>query len=86
MKLKIFVIRDIKVGEFNYQPIVVPNNVTLDRVIEAAVEDVNSNLGRYPEDFQVFQIGEFDTESGIINAFTAPEHYKDVITYLEGVK
>lgn len=71
MKFGIYVIRDAKTTFMT---------PTVDQTVESAVRNFSvainhgtSLLNAVPQDFDLFQIGIYDVESGIIEAFTAPK-------------
>lgn len=48
------------------QPFFVKNDAIAIRSFSAAVEEGNSDLSKYPEDFVLLRIGEFNQETGEI--------------------
>lgn len=75
MLYEVYSIYDMKAGLF-LKPIFVQKKGQAIRMFENACGDVNakdSMLSKYPNDFQLHRIGEFDEESGKINGLVAPE-------------
>lgn len=64
MRLGVYCIRDIKAGWLT--PNVDQNDATASRNFVHAMKNVNSILYTHPKDFDLFKIGEFDTETGIL--------------------
>lgn len=61
---KIFAIKDAKQGFTN---VVVENNqLMMLRNMEQAVNDENTLLNKYPQDFSLYCLGDFDTDTGNI--------------------
>lgn len=70
MKLKLFAIRDAKTASFG-NPIVFQARGQAIRSVSDEVNRRNSGeqsttLQQHPEDFELFEIGEFDTDTGLI--------------------
>lgn len=38
-----------------------------------STQDKSTNLGRHPESFTLFEVGEFDTDNGCVTGHSAPE-------------
>lgn len=70
MILKIFTIYDSKANSF-LQPFYCPNQSVAIRHFAHAANDPSTDIGRYPEDFNLHEIGTFDTDSGDL-AITTP--------------
>jgi len=62
--MKILAIKDKKIG-FDV-PFTMPNEGAAIRSFGEACKNKESNLAKYPEDFELFSIGEFDTATGEI--------------------
>ncbi|WNK13603.1 MAG: nonstructural protein [Microvirus sp.] len=71
MRSIVFAMYDVKLGQFN-SPMVFPNRAVAARAIKDAVTP-DSDFGKHPEDYQFFVIGEFDSESGLVQAIAPPE-------------
>lgn len=63
MRLKVFAMRDVKADAYG-SPFFLPNEGLAIRMLGEWVQDKRSEVARYPADFMMFQIGEFDNESG----------------------
>lgn len=68
MKQTLYAIKDIKSGSFG-TPIAEVNEAVLIRQLTKEInENTRSSLYSWPEDFQLFKIGEYNTETGSIEA------------------
>lgn len=56
-------VRDVKTGAFA-APIGVPHAALALRSFEQEVRSAESPVGKYPADFELWKVGEFDVESG----------------------
>jgi len=63
----IYSIKDIKTGTYG-NLIVVPHLAVIQRDISTVLQDPNSNLSMYPADYELFQLGTYDEETGHILA------------------
>lgn len=66
MKLGVYCIRDRKTGFMS--PNVDMNNVSAIRNFEHACMRDDSLFYSHPEDYELYKLGEFDTDSGVITA------------------
>lgn len=66
MQLGMYSIKDIKINEF-ISPISSKHNMEAIREFTTAVRNPQSNLFHYPEDFELWKLGHFDTEKGTFN-------------------
>lgn len=65
MKLKIFSIRDSKAEAF-LQPIFATTTGVAMRQLGAAVNQDGHDLNKFTDDYALFDLGEFDDQSGLI--------------------
>lgn len=71
MKLSIFAIKDTKTG---FLSMTTEQNVQCAvRNFDHAMKNTQSLLYTHPEDFELYHLGEYDTESGIITPLPTPE-------------
>jgi len=63
MKQLTFSIKDNKTGIY-HRPMYLPHPQQAVRQFEQIVNDPQSTINRYPEDYQLVQLGEFDDETG----------------------
>lgn len=69
MKKPMFSVHDIKAQTFG-NPFTSTNQNTAMRDFHAACNDQNSQLYKYPNDFTLYEVGEFDDYTGIIAEYT----------------
>lgn len=68
MMLHLYAVRDIKAQAFG-RPFTIANNAMAFRAFVAAQQDSSSEMSKYPEDFQLYQLGSFDDQTGEIIPF-----------------
>lgn len=73
MILKAYSVRDTKAEYFN-TPFFNKTHGEAERNFTDLVNDKNTSVGQHPTDFDLYYLGEFDTQSGKITGLTAPEH------------
>lgn len=66
MIFKIYSILDTKAGAFA-PPFFVANDQVAIRSVLAARNDPNGLMGRFPDDFKLFCLGDFDDEVGVLS-------------------
>lgn len=69
MKYPVYCIRDVKVG-FDPQFIIQVNELAAIRGFEYLMTNKDSMQGRFPSDYELYQLGEFDTDSGLFESIT----------------
>lgn len=72
LKQGIFAVRDTAAESF-MPPFMALNQFVAERSFGDAVNDYETPMGRHPEDFALFQVGEFDLMTGVISA-CEPRH------------
>lgn len=70
MKMVMVAVRDVATGSFA-SPIGVAHNALAIRSFQSEVSNAESQICRHPEDFELFALGEFDTETGEFTAGVA---------------
>jgi len=78
---KIFAVFDSKASAF-LQPFFSPTTATGMRAFESACKDENQMFARHPEDFTLFELGDWDPAEG---SFEAHESKRSLGTALEFV-
>lgn len=73
MKMKAFSIRDAKAEIFN-TPFFKTTHGEAERDFKAAVNDDKTTLHKFPEDFDLWHVGEYDTNTGTFLALETPVH------------
>lgn len=71
MKLKIFAIHDAK-AEAYLQPFFMANKGTAIRAITDTLAQREHQFSKYPEDFTLFELGEYDDSNGIVSPHVTP--------------
>lgn len=70
MKTKAFSVYDVK-AKFYGKPVYQRNAAEAIRAFETECNAPESQLCKYPQDFVLFEIGEYDDETGILTSETA---------------
>lgn len=81
--LRMFCVHDVKAEAFA-KPFAVPTRGIAIRAFADQVNNPDSDLHKHPEDYTLFQIGEFDESTGMIQP-QAPESLGSAVQYLEVV-
>jgi hypothetical protein len=68
---KIFCIKDEKSGA-HYDPFTMSNSIDAQRAFMQGIKSEKSIISQYPEDFNLYFVGEFDEMSGLITPREAP--------------
>ncbi|AZL82875.1 nonstructural protein [Apis mellifera associated microvirus 32] len=69
--MKLFAIMDIK-SQFFLNPFAESGSVAALRGFETAVNEAKSSLHRFPDDFALFELAEFDVRTGVIKVHPSP--------------
>lgn len=78
MQLKIFSIRDSK-GEIYNQPFFQKTHGEAERNFRELVKDEKSMIHKYPDDFDLYYLGQFDDQSGVLETLDTPQHVTKAI-------
>ena len=79
-----YTIRDNKVG---YQiPICDMSEASAIRNFSFGINNSDSVMGFSPSDYDLYKVGEFDTDKGVIVALTAPEYVVSGVSLKEDKK
>lgn len=73
MVLKAFSIRDQKVGVYN-MPWFKTSHGEAERDFRTICNDEKSKINMYPEDFDLYHIGEYDDNTGVFKPLDTPHH------------
>jgi hypothetical protein len=73
MILKVFSIRDAKAEVYN-TPFYKPEFGEAERDFRTAVNDEKTLFNRYPEDFDLYYLGEYNDKDGKVNWEDTPKH------------
>lgn len=71
MIIKMFSVYDLKANAF-MQPFFFFTAGTAERAIVDQLRDENSSIGRHPEDFSLYELGEFDDTTGKFTLLEVP--------------
>jgi len=82
MVIQMFSVYDVKTKIFQ-SPFYAHNSGHAMRIMTDAVSKPDSQFGRYPEDFLLFEVGMFDDQSGLVLGSETPQQ---VIAVSELVK
>lgn len=74
--LKIFCIYDKKASS-HMQPFYFHNKAEALRALADNLQDKNSLIAKHPADFSIWQIGEFNEQTGVITAFAKAEFLEE---------
>lgn len=83
--MKIFAILDKKALAYN-TPFFFPNKGLALRGFEELANDEKSTVNKYPTDFSIWLIGEFDDKLGIIKSLDKPEFVDEAVNVIKKVK
>jgi len=73
MILRMYSIRDQKAESFN-TPFFQSTHGEAERAFRTAVNDGKTQLNQYPDDFDLYYIGEYDTNTGKTKPCDTPQH------------
>lgn len=73
MKLKAFALLDMKVGAFG-TPFFMAHLGQAIRAVTDLCQDLSTTPGRYPADFALCEIGEYDDNTGVLSAMNIQNH------------
>jgi len=73
MLLKMYSIRDQKAEVFN-TPFFQKTHGEAERNFHTAANDPQTSLSKYPEDFDLYYLGEYDDNSGRTKPLDTPQH------------
>lgn len=85
MITKIYSIRDSKAEVFN-SPFFQKSHGEAERNFNTLVNDDKSTVSNYPEDFDLFYIGDYDDNTGKIKPLDTPHHITKAINVKRSVK
>lgn len=80
MKSKLFSLRDQKVGSYE-RPFTAPTTAAVLRELQEQVVKGQGDFGRFPGDFDLYEVGEWEHETGIVHAYNAPKHVTSLIAF-----
>lgn len=66
MKLSLYSLRDTKSGTW-LQPICHRHDIEAQRALVALIATTDCGISRYPGDYDLFRVAEFDDETGVVS-------------------
>lgn len=78
MILKMYSIRDSKGGVY-HRPFYKAHEAEAERDFKTGVNDEKSTMYLYPEDYDLYYVGEYDDETGTIRGIDTPRHVAKAI-------
>lgn len=78
---KVYSVYDKKAMFFS-SPIIVDFPVQAERALQQEASNPNSQLHQYPDDFAMYQIGEFDESRGTLIPLDVPLHFHEVAEFV----
>lgn len=73
MQYKVFAIRDQKAELYN-QPFFQKTHGEAERNFQTLVNDEKSTISQYPDDFDLYFLGEYDDNKGLLISLDTPQH------------
>ena len=81
MILKVYTVYDTK-AEAYLQPFFSQSKGVAIRSFQEAVRDEKSNISKYPEDFTLFELGEYDDATSKFNLHITPQSLGVAVEFL----
>lgn len=72
-KLKVFTVRDSKVEAY-LQPFFMRSYGEAERAFRTVMNNPEHQMSKHPEDFSLYEIGDYDDNTGIIEPLMEPKH------------
>ncbi len=63
MKVELYSVKDTKLGKF-CTPFTAPNDEIAKRMLQSTIMAGGNNIAQFPEDFQLFKLGNYDEDTG----------------------
>lgn len=79
---KMFCLYDKKAAVY-MSPFTERNDATAVRMVQGLLAQRNSNVAQYPEDFDLYYLGDFDTEDGELTPGVKPEFKVNLASLLQ---
>lgn len=73
MQLKVFSVRDAKAEVYN-QPFFQKTHGEAERTFRQLANDQKSMINQYPDDFDLYYLGDFDDQTGLMTTLKTPQH------------
>jgi hypothetical protein len=85
MKLLLCAVLDHKTKSFGYVQ-THQHMVDAERMFQQQFERGDNHIARYPADFSLYQIGEYDSESGTVKPHDPMFKIRDAIDFVQEIK
>lgn len=85
MRTKIFSIYDSKISAFGV-PFFAPHDEVAFRHMRVAVQERGTHLAAFPQDFHLFELGEFDDQSAEFDLLVSPKAHGPLSQFLEAIE
>lgn len=82
MMLKMYSIRDAKAEIFN-TPFYKKTHGEAERDFKTLVNDVKASINAYPEDFDLWYLGEYDDLTGGFKTLDTPQHITKAVNVID---
>lgn len=82
MMLKIFSIRDAKCETFN-TPFYQKTHGEAERNFHKLVQDDKSTINQFPEDYDLYYLGEYDDNTGLTKGLDTPQHVAKAVQHTQ---
>lgn len=81
--LKVFGIRNAKADCFENRPFFARSHGEAERVFQNEVtrQSPDNFVWKYPEDYDLYFLGEYDEQTGVIRGLDTPQHLAKAISY-----
>lgn len=83
--MKLFAVRDIKADSYG-APISVATRGLALRSFSDVCLDARSEIAKYPEDYSLHELGEYDPNSGVITPHPSPKHVASAVEMISAAK
>lgn len=70
---QVFSVRNAK-GEFFNPPFISHTKGSAERTFQKLVNDPQSDINQFPEDYDLYYVGDFDDTKGVMLPLDTPEH------------
>lgn len=85
MEIKLYSIFDKKTAVYQ-PPIFCHNQGHAQRHIIDVFTGKNYTVSKFPEDFTLYEVGEFNDVTGVLNAYITPQHVCEISTLIKKAK
>ena len=82
MEMKAYSIRDAKAEVFN-TPFFNKTHGEAERNFQQLVKDEKSLVSKYPEDYDLYHLGNYDDRTGVFYPLDTPQHITKAIAFIK---